>query len=125
VLDVIEEEGILDNVGNVGQYLEFRLHELAKEHEVIGDIRGKGLYYGVELVTDRQTKQPAGKEAGFVREDLRNKGVLVNTTGPLNNVIKVRPPLVFSKANVDYLVDRFESALDRVRKRGPGSFGSD
>lgn len=111
VLDVIKDEGILRNVHEVGRYLESCLGDLAGQHELIGDVRGKGLFYGVELVVDRVSKQPAKPHAAAIREYLRANGILLSTTGPLENVIKIRPPLVFSKSNVDLLVDKLDQGL--------------
>lgn len=111
VLDVIERENILRNVHEAGTYLGNELRSLAQQHEWIGDVRGKGLFYGVELVRDRDTKVPADEEAGRVRDFLRSNGILLSVTGPLNNVIKIRPPMVFSKENSDQLLDRLAQAL--------------
>jgi 4-aminobutyrate aminotransferase-like enzyme len=112
VLDVIEQEGIQQNVHDVGAYLCEGLQQLAGKHELIGDIRGKGLFYGVEIVLDRASKKPGDKEALHIREYLRDNGVLLGTTGPLDNVIKIRPPMVFSKPDTDLLLDKLEQALE-------------
>lgn len=114
VLDVIEQENILNNVRDVGLYLLDGLKKLAQQYHWIGDIRGKGLFYGVDLVTDRNTRQPAAEEAARVREFLRENGVLLSTTGPYNNVIKIRPPLIFSKQNADFLIQVLIRALDQL-----------
>ncbi len=111
VLEVVEQENILQNVHDVGAYLKQGLKDLAQRHESIGDVRGKGLFYGVELVTDRDTKKPAEKEARRIREYLRENGVLLSTTGALNNTLKIRPPMIFSKANADELLGKLEQAL--------------
>ena len=111
VLDVIEEENILDNVRETGRYLRTGLLELQERFEPVGDVRGKGLFYGIELVRDRETMEPAAKDAEQVREFLRENGVLLSVTGPLGNVLKVRPPMVFSKANADQLLEKLEEAL--------------
>ena len=111
VLDVIEEEGIRQNVRKTGAYLRAGLHELAGHHQVIGDVRGKGLFFGVELVTDRDSREPASAKAEHVRDALRANGVLLSVTGPLDNVLKIRPPLTFSVEHADLLLDRLERAL--------------
>ena len=111
VLDVIEEEGIQDNVRKVGAYLADGLRSLADRHECIGDVRGKGLFYGVEIVRDRSTREPGPEQAARIREHLRDNGILLSVTGPLNNVMKIRPPMVFSKDNADRLLERLEQAL--------------
>ncbi len=111
VLEVIEEEGIQANVRETGVYLRDGLRALAERHECIGDVRGKGLFYGVEIVRDRAAKDPWAEEAARVREQLREGGILLSVTGPLNNVMKIRPPMVFSKENADQLLEGLERAL--------------
>jgi len=111
VLDVIEQENILQNVHDVGEYLAEGLNTLAGRYERIGDVRGKGLFYGVEIVRDRETLEPGAEEAANIRELLRENGILLSVTGPANNVMKIRPPMVFSKSNADLLLDKLEQAL--------------
>ena len=110
VLDVIEQEGILENVHSVGAYLGSGLRALAERSEWIGDVRGKGLFYGVEVIADRETLQPDAEKAQAIRENLRGQGVLLGTTGPLGNVIKIRPPLVFSRDHADLLLEKLKRA---------------
>lgn len=114
VLDVIERENVLQNVCETGRYLGQGLRKLSERHECIGDVRGKGLFYGVDIVRDRTTREPGRAEAGRIREYMRNNGVLLGTTGPAGNVVKIRPPMVFSKDNADLLLDRLDSALAAV-----------
>jgi 4-aminobutyrate aminotransferase-like enzyme len=116
VLEVIEQQRIRQNVQEVGGFLGEKLAALADKHELIGDVRGKGLFYGVEIVRDRSTLEPGEDEAQRIREFLRDNGVLLGTTGPLNNVIKIRPPMVFSQANAELLLDRLEQALESASK---------
>jgi 4-aminobutyrate aminotransferase-like enzyme len=111
VLDVIEGEEILQNVHDVGLYLGQGLRDLAEKHEWIGDVRGKGLFHGVEIVTDSKTRQAGDREAVCIREFLRENGVLLGTTGALGNVVKIRPPMVFSRANADLLLEKLDLAL--------------
>lgn len=111
VLDVIEEEKLLENVNRTGKYLRDGLEELQTRFEVIGDVRGKGLFYGVELVSDRNTHTPAADQAARVREFLRNNGILISVTGPHGNVLKIRPPLVFAKQHADRLLEGLEAGL--------------
>jgi len=114
VLDVIESENVLLNVHNVGGYLGDKLKALADKYELIGDVRGKGLFYGLEVVHDQTTLKSGEAEAQRIREYLRENGVLLSTTGPLNNVIKIRPPMVFSKSNADLLLKKLEQSFDSV-----------
>jgi 4-aminobutyrate aminotransferase-like enzyme/Ser/Thr protein kinase RdoA (MazF antagonist) len=104
VLDVIEAEGLQERAGEVGRYLMAKLKELQNHHPLIGDVRGEGLFIGIELVKDRETLEPAGEEAAAVVEAMKNRGILLSTDGPLHNVIKIKPPLVFNKDDADFLV---------------------
>jgi 4-aminobutyrate aminotransferase-like enzyme len=117
VLDVIEQQQILRNVQNTGRQLGAGLKALPAKHEAVGDVRGKGLFYGVEIVSDPTTREPAPKAAARVREDLRSNGVLVGTTGPFDNVIKIRPPLVFNSEHVALLLDALDRSLATVNPR--------
>lgn len=102
VIDVIDEEGLLDNVTQVGAYLEMGLRELMERHRVVGDVRGKGLFWGLELVRDPGSREPVGRsEMKQITSELAHGGILVGDTGQLGNVLKIRPPLVFSRANAD------------------------
>ncbi len=110
VLDVIEEEGLQENARRVGEYLLAGLRELKVRHRLIGDVRGLGLYIGVELVEDRGRREPAPAKAGQVKERLREHRILLSTDGPDDNVLKIKPPLVFTTTDADRLI----STLDRV-----------
>jgi 4-aminobutyrate aminotransferase-like enzyme len=110
VLDVIEREGLMANAQRVGGYLRAQIAKLAERHALIGDVRGAGLFVGVELVTDRRTRMPATAETARVVNGLRERQVLLSATGEYANTLKIRPPLVFSEANADLLVE----TLDRV-----------
>jgi len=110
VLDVIEGEGLAEGAARVGGRIQSGLRELASRHELIGDVRGLGLYLGVELVRDRDTQEPAAAEAAHVIERMKDLGVLVSTDGPFHNVLKVKPPIVWGDAEADRLV----ATLDRV-----------
>jgi len=104
VLDVIEEEGLQKNAREVGAYLLSGLKRLKKRNQLIGDVRGMGLFIGVELVRDSSTRSPARTEAERLKERLRDHRILVSTDGPEENVIKIKPPLVFTAADADQLV---------------------
>lgn len=110
VLDVIAQDNLIENARNVGAHLRDGLRKLAVRHEVIGDVRGAGLFIGVELVTDRTTRDPATAVTTRLVNGLRERHVLISAAGPHANVLKIRPPLVFSHANAD----RFLSALDEA-----------
>ncbi|HVH69762.1 MAG TPA: aminotransferase class III-fold pyridoxal phosphate-dependent enzyme, partial [Candidatus Dormibacteraeota bacterium] len=101
VLDVLEEEKLQDNALRVGTHLKRRLQELQQGQELIGDVRGSGLFLGIDLVLDRNTREPAPHQASYVVNRLRECGVLTGTDGPHHNVIKLRPPLVFTENDAD------------------------
>jgi 4-aminobutyrate aminotransferase-like enzyme len=111
VLDVIEEEAVLPRVHAIGNDLAAGLRRLAQRFECIGDVRGKGLFFGIEMVRDRASREPAADSADRLREQMREYGVLLGTTGPGGNVVKIRPPLIFSRDNADRLLEELERAL--------------
>ncbi len=114
VLDIIEEEGLQDQAYRLGKQLQSGLEELQKQYEVIGDVRGLGLFQGVELVRDRQTKEPAGAVAEASVEKMRTKGVLLSTDGPDHNVIKIKPPMVINSSNIDRMIDSLDEVLKNL-----------
>ena len=111
VLDVIEEEKLQANALEVGNHLMARLRNLAEVHPLVGDVRGLGLYIGAELVLDRETRAPAGEHASYIANRMRDLGVLISTDGPDHNVLKIKPPIVFSRADADHLADSLASVL--------------
>jgi len=111
VLDVIETENLQQNALEVGQYLIDGLNDLATRHESIGDIRGSGLFLAVDLVNDRETREPATETASRVVNGLRDRGILTGSIGPGDNILKLRPPMVFSKANADYFLGIVDEVL--------------
>lgn len=114
VLDVIEQENLQQNALEVGNYLMDGLHRLQARHEIIGDVRGRGLYIGAELVRDRQTLEPAASEASAIANAMKEHGILISTDGPYHNVLKIKPPIIFTKENANQLV----AALDNILTQG-------
>lgn len=114
VLDVIEQEGLQENARVVGGHLKRRLEELGEKHDLIGTVHGSGLYLGVEFVRDRETLEPATAETAAICDRLLELGVIMQPTGDFQNVLKIKPPLVVTRASVDVFVD----ALDRVLTTG-------
>ena len=110
VLDVIEREGLAANAAETGDYLRQKLRGLMARHEIIGDVRGRGLVTGVDLVRDREALTPARAETARVLDGMRDKGVLIGDGGEYGNVLKIRPPLVFQREQADILV----AVLDEV-----------
>jgi 4-aminobutyrate aminotransferase-like enzyme len=111
VLDVVEKEDLLASVHRTGRHFIAGLQSLATRHARIGDIRGKGLFIAVELVEDRQTRQPASAAAAAVVESLREQGVLTALIGRDRNTLKFRPPLVFQVEHADIALAALDSAL--------------
>jgi 4-aminobutyrate aminotransferase-like enzyme len=111
VLDVLEEDHLQENALRIGTYLAARLKALQEKHALIGDVRGAGLFLSVDLVLDRATRDPAPRQASYVVNRLRERGVLTGTDGPHHNVIKLRPPLIFSQADADLFVTTLDSVL--------------
>jgi 4-aminobutyrate aminotransferase-like enzyme len=112
VLDVLREERLQQNALEVGRHLKSGLEKLKSKYPLIGDVRGLGLFLGVELVLDRQTLAPATSEASYVAERMKDLGILVSTDGPFRNVLKIKPPLVFTKANADFFIATLDRILD-------------
>lgn len=111
VLDVIEEENLQQNAEEVGRYLLAGLRRLLAGHRLIGDVRGRGLYLGVELVRNRATLEPAAAEATAVINGMKERGILISTDGPLHNVLKIKPPLIFTRENADQLTGTLDEIL--------------
>lgn len=114
VLDVIEEEGLLENARNIGAYLKQGIQELACRHSCLGDVRGAGLFLGVEIVSDRAGKTPDTASATRIINAMRDENVLISGCAKAANVLKIRPPLVFTQENADELVTRLDQVLKRL-----------
>ena len=109
VLDVIENEHLMTNAAKVGTALRTEIERIARDHPRIGDVRGTGLYIGVEVVGDAKAPDRAG--AKQLVNEMRNRRVLISVCGHDGNVLKIRPPLVFSSSDVDWFCTEFEAAL--------------
>ena len=111
VLDVIQGEGLQERSLELGGRFLEGLGELKDKHELVGDVRGAGLFIGVELVRDRDTLEPATEEADQLINRLQERGLLLSTDGPLHNVIKIKPPMVLTADDVDMAVRMFDDEL--------------
>jgi 4-aminobutyrate aminotransferase-like enzyme/Ser/Thr protein kinase RdoA (MazF antagonist) len=114
VLDIVEGDGLRENAVSVGAYFADQLRSLAARHPIIGDVRAEGLYLGVELVRDRETKEPATHEAFLVTELTKERGVVVFPNGVYDNVLKIKPPMTFTRRDVDMYVDVLDEVLPIV-----------
>lgn len=110
-LDVIQEDKLLTRAQEVGQFIREGLKEIAARHEPLGDVRGAGLYIGVEIVKDRSTKQPDAATARAIVNGLRERRVLISATGFHVNTLKIRPPLVFTEQHAARFLTEFEATV--------------
>jgi 4-aminobutyrate aminotransferase-like enzyme len=117
VLDVIEDEQLPEHARVVGERLISGLRSLAATHEAIGDVRGAGLFVGIDLVRDRDTRGPDAELARNLADLAAERGVLLSTDGPFHNVMKIKPPLVFSDADADRLVETVDAILGDIAAR--------
>jgi len=115
VIEVIEAEGLLQNAHDTGAYLEAGLRELATRHPMIGDIQGRGLFWGLDMVSDAETREP------FSREQMRHlgsliveQGVITGYSGRYGQILKLRPPLVFSRTDADVTLAAIDTALQQL-----------
>ena len=111
VLDVIADEKLQENARRVGGFLLDGLRELQQRHDAIGDVRGCGQHLGVELVRDRAARTPDRPKAKAVVEAMKARHVLLSTEGPDDNVLKIKPPIVFSQANAEEFLDKLDQVL--------------
>ena len=113
VLDVVEDERLQAHAERVGAHLLARLRPLVDRSPLVGDVRGSGLFVGVELIRDRDTLEPATTEASDVVNRLRDEGILIGTDGPHHNVLKIRPPMPFNTEDADVLASALASLVER------------
>ncbi len=114
-LEILDSENLQQNALEVGSYFKRRLVDLQQSQPLIGDVRGRGLMLGVELVRDRATKEPASNEADLVHEGTKDRGLLIGRGGVYGNVLRIKPPMCFTKPDVDFAVDCLDDTLSSVR----------
>jgi len=114
VLRIVDEERLMAHAAQIGSELLAGLRELQQRHLIIGDVRGMGLFIGVELVTNRETLTPASAAAKYVKERLRAERILIGTEGPYDNVLKIRPPLTFDRPALTILLERLDAILNET-----------
>jgi 4-aminobutyrate aminotransferase-like enzyme len=113
-LQVLQEENLMSNAREVGRYAKDGLQRLAAKHEAIGDIRGSGLFFGAEMILDRQSKAPATRFTRTIVNAMRQRGILLNFLGIHYNTLKIRPPMPFSLSNADLLLETLDDVLSSV-----------
>src|ERR1700722_2783704 len=114
VLEVIEKENLQTNALNIGNYILAGLEKLKQKHNVIGDVRGKGLMLGIELVKDRATKEPAKSECAQVLETCKDLGLLLGKGGLYGSVIRFAPPMCVTTADADFMLEAFDAAFSTL-----------
>ncbi len=114
VLEVIERENLQANALQVGNHILAGLEKLQRKHTLIGDVRGRGLMIGVELVKDRQTKEPAKPECARVLELAREMGMLIGKGGLWGQTIRIKPPFCLTLADADFLLEVLDAAFAKV-----------
>jgi len=116
VLDIIEDEKLLEHASLIGSSLLTRLNQLKEKHSIIGDVRGVGLFVGVDLVKDRASREPATAEAQHVLTRLKQKRILLQADGPNRNVLKFKPPMVFSQEDVDRVITELDLIFGEIEE---------
>ncbi len=111
VLNIIGDEHLQQNAFDTGAYWMERLRDLKAEHPIIGHVRGAGLFLGIELIRNTGTLEPADWEASYIVERMKGQGILLSTEGPRHNVLKLKPPLIFRREDVDLFVAVFADVL--------------
>ena len=114
VLRAVEEENMQQNANKIGKYLLQELKELQSEFSLIGEVRGRGLFIGIELIKNSSNLSPASKEAEEVVNKMKRKKILLSTDGPDHNVIKIKPPMIFNRQNADELVLKLSEVLSNI-----------
>jgi 4-aminobutyrate aminotransferase-like enzyme len=120
VLDVLEDEKLQDNAARIGTVLKTGLDTLMRSHRCIGDVRGRGLFLGVEFVESGETLEPAPEITQYVVEHLKKRGILLSSDGPGHNVIKIKPPMSFSESDAECLISELDQVLAHDLVQGTG-----
>jgi 4-aminobutyrate aminotransferase-like enzyme len=119
VLDVIEMEGLLENAADVGAYLASCLSDVARRYPTMADVRAAGLFLGIEIVKENG-REPDPDFTARIVNGLRENNVLISATGLAANILKIRPPLTFSRANADFFVEILDRVLSDLSYRKNG-----
>ena len=114
VIDIIQDEGLIENAEKIGGYLKAELLKIKDDFDYLGDIRGPGLFIGLDIVDNKEDKNPDREKAIEIVEILKGKGVLISNAGQYRNVLKLRPPLVFDSSHADFLLDELSASFKEV-----------
>jgi len=114
VIDIIQDEGLIENAEKIGGYLKAELLKIKDDFDYLGDIRGPGLFIGLDIVDNKEDKNPDREKAIEIVEILKGKGVLISNAGQYRNVLKLRPPLVFDSSHADFLLDELRVSFKEV-----------
>jgi len=114
VTDIIQDEGLIENAEKIGGYLKAELLKIKDDFDYLGDIRGPGLFIGLDIVDNKEDKNPDREKAIEIVEILKGKGVLISNAGQYRNVLKLRPPLVFDSSHADFLLDELRASFKEV-----------
>jgi len=115
VLDIVDDEGLMENARLMGNQLINGLKGLQKKHSLIGDVRGYGLFIGLDLVTDLASREPATAVADYVKNRMREHRILMGTEGPADNILKIRPPLTIEEADVNMILSVMDQVLEEAQ----------
>jgi 4-aminobutyrate aminotransferase-like enzyme len=114
VLDVIEQENLLTSINTVGGHLQNELAIFVDRYDAIGDVRGHGLFIGIDWVKDSESRKPDRKGAEKSVERMKEKGFLISNAGQFRNVLKIRPPLIFEKQHADQLLNVLAETVEEM-----------
>jgi len=118
VLDVLEQEKLQENALLTGRYVLNGLKRLQGKFDLIGEVRGLGMFFALELVLDQKTKQPAIHQAKRLINIMRHKGVLISTIGVTDSILKLRPPMPFNQAHADLLLEALADSFEQLNREG-------
>jgi 4-aminobutyrate aminotransferase-like enzyme len=114
VIDIIQDEGLIENAAKVGNYLKNELKNIKDNFDFLGDVRGPGLFIGLDIVDNKEDKNPDKDKAIKLVEKLKTRGVLISNAGQYRNVLKLRPPLIFDSSHADLLLERLGTSFKEV-----------
>jgi 4-aminobutyrate aminotransferase-like enzyme len=115
VLNIVEDERLQKNAKLMGDKLLAGLHGLQEKYVTVGDVRGCGLFIGLDLVTDLKTREPGTDLAGYVKNRMREHRILMGSEGPCDNILKIRPPMTVEEEDIDYILEVMDKVLDEAQ----------